>query len=152
MRNKRILYWEKKFQKRLKKFHKNFWKRAFLKIMKKSSNLRTSLKRRSREYDTLFKISLEEIREIIFKYYGKGCTYCSCNLTVANIVCDHIQPISNGGDSTPSNLQIICRRCNVRKGNLSHKDFKRVLKWINKQPKDVSKYILRKLSKGDNFR
>ena len=71
---------------------------------------------------------------------------------MANIVCDHIRPLSNGGDSVPNNLQLICRRCNVRKGNLSHKDFKRVLKWINKQPENVSKYILRKLSKGDNYR
>lgn len=152
MANKVTTYWQNKFQSKLKKMHKNHWKRIFFKIMKKSSNLRTSLKRRSKEYDTVFKITLEEIRGFLYKYYGKSCRYCNVTLTVANIVCDHIFPISHGGNSTPKNLQLICRRCNVRKGNLSDKDFRRLLKWIRRQPIEMQKYILRKLSKGDNYR
>ena len=152
MANKITKYWESRFKRKLMRLHKNHWKRIFHKIMKKSSNLRTSLKRRSRDYDTVFKITLEQIREILHKSYGKNCCYCDVTLTVSNIVCDHIHPISHGGDSTPDNLQLICRRCNTRKGNLSDKDFKRLLKWIKRQPKEMQKYILRKLSKGDNYK
>ena len=152
MGSRRTTYWETRFEKKLKRLHNTYWKRTFLRIMKKTSNLKTSLKRRSKEYDTIFEITLEQIREIIYKYYGKDCNYCGCTLTVANIVCDHIHPLSNGGDSIPDNLQIICRRCNVRKGNLSDKYFRRILKWLARQPDEISKYVLRKLSKGDNYR
>lgn len=152
MANKITTYWQNRFERKLKKMHKNHWKRIFFKIMKKSSNLRTSLKRRSKEYDTIFKITLEEIREFIHRNYGKRCRYCSVVLTVANIVCDHIYPISHGGDSVLDNLQLICRRCNVRKGNLSDKNFRRLLNWLKRQPKDMQVYVLRKLSKGDNYK
>lgn len=37
------------------------------------------------------------------------------NPTKANI--DHIIPISKGGDSTPENLQVLCRTCNLSKND-----------------------------------
>jgi 5-methylcytosine-specific restriction endonuclease McrA len=30
---------------------------------------------------------------------------------------DHIQPVSQGGEDTMDNLQVICRRCNLRKSD-----------------------------------
>ena len=42
----RITIWEKKFSKRLRKFHGNFAKKTFHRLMKKSSTLRSTLKRR----------------------------------------------------------------------------------------------------------
>ena len=62
---KRMRFWEEKFLPKLKKHHGNRAKGVFHRLMKKSSTLRTSLKRRSKEYEVLFDISLKEIRELI---------------------------------------------------------------------------------------
>ena len=142
---------EKKFLKRLKPIHKHFSQNTFHRLMKKSSTLRSSLKKRSRDYNVVFNISLDEIRDKFYKAYGKACKYCNCKLTIKNMVCDHIRPISNGGNSTPLNLQMICKRCNTRKGHLSHSDFVKLLRWLSKQSDTLSKYVLRKLSKGGKF-
>lgn len=141
--------WEKKFSRKLKKHHKHFAKKVFHRLMKKSSTLRTTLKRRSKEYEVEFKISLTELRELLYKAYGRKCRYCDVNLVVNNMACDHIMPLSLGGSSTPDNLQMICMRCNTRKGPLTHKNFNKVLKWLSHQEIDLRKYILRKLSSRD---
>ena len=65
------------------------------------------------------------------------------------MACDHIHPLSLGGVSTPKNLQMICMRCNTRKGPLTDKDFNKLLKWLSKQNIDLSKYVLRKLASRD---
>ena len=52
-------------------------------------------------------------------------------------------PIVN---STPMNLQMICHRCNTRKGPLTHRNFKRLLTWLKHQDKDLERYVLKKMS------
>ena len=148
---KRMKFWEDKFLPKLKKFHGNRSKGVFHRLMKKSSTLRTSLKRRSREYEVLFNISLKEIRELIHAEYGKECRYCTNILKVNNMVCDHSIPLSNGGESVKDNLQMICARCNTRKGTLTDRQFGRVLAWLKRQPEIVEKYVLRKLAKSDRY-
>jgi 5-methylcytosine-specific restriction endonuclease McrA len=146
---KGLTIWENKFSRKLKKHHKHFAKKVFHRLMKKSSTLRTTLKRRSKEYEVKFEISLSEVREMLYKAYGRKCRYCETKLLVNNMACDHIHPLSLGGDSTIKNLQMICHRCNTRKGPLTDKDFTKVLKWLSRQSQDLSKYVLRKLSSRD---
>tara|TARA_Y100000401_G_scaffold107684_1_gene102254 strand:+ start:2669 stop:3160 length:492 start_codon:yes stop_codon:yes gene_type:complete len=146
---KGITIWENKFNKKLKRHHKHFAKKVFHRLMKKSSTLRTTLKRRSKEYEVEFNISLNEVREILYKAYGKKCRYCDSRLLVNNMACDHIHPLSLGGNSTPPNLQMICMRCNTRKGPLTDKDFNKLLRWLKRQNIELSKYVLRKLSSRD---
>tara|TARA_Y100000004_G_scaffold194948_1_gene260791 strand:+ start:1267 stop:1773 length:507 start_codon:yes stop_codon:yes gene_type:complete len=146
---KGLTIWEEKFNKKLKKHHKHFAKKVFHRLMKKSSTLRTTLKRRSKEYEVEFNISLAEIREMLYKSYGRKCRYCNTNLLVNNMACDHIHPLSLGGVSTPENLQMICMRCNTRKGPLTDKDYGKLLKWLSRQKEDLTKYVLRKLSSRD---
>ena len=141
--------WEQKFSRKLKKHHKHFAKKVFHRLMKKSSTLRTTLKRRSKEYEVEFKMSLTEVRELLYKSYGKKCRYCNTILLVSNMACDHIHPLSLGGDSTNENLQMICMRCNTRKGPLTDKEFNKLLKWLGKQAEGLSRYVLRKLSSRD---
>jgi len=151
MRTK-IKTWEEKFHNKLYKKHKQNTKKVFHKLMKKSSTLRSSLKRRSKEYEVDFKISLDEIRGLFLRCYGRKCRYCDNTLDIYNIVCDHTYPISMGGSSDITNLQIICGRCNTRKGNLTNKEFQDLLRWLSRQTDNLKVYVLRKLAKGDIFR
>lgn len=150
-RRGKVAIWETRFSKVLGKHHGHFAKRVFHRLMKKSATLKSSLKKRSKEYEVEFNISLEEIRELFFKHYGKHCIYCREVLLVGNIVCDHRYPLSLGGDSTPNNLTIICRRCNTRKGSLTHEEYHSLLKFLKKKGPNMRNYILRKLAKGDMF-
>ena len=143
--------WEDKFSRKLKKHHKHFAKKVFHRLMKKSSTLRTTLKRRSKEYEVEFKVSLTELRQLLYKSYGKPCVYCDQTLVVSNMACDHIIPLSMGGGSTSKNLHIVCGRCNTRKGPLTLKDYESFLKSISKLNEDVVKYVLRKLAKSVVF-
>ena len=102
-----ISEWQQKFEKKLRKLHGNHWKNVFHRLMKKSSTLRSTLKRRSKEYEVKFSVSLEAIRKQMLAEYGNGCTYCGDTLDIRNIVCDHIKPMSMGGDCTIGNLQLI---------------------------------------------
>ena len=120
-------------------------------MMKKSSTLKSSLKRRSREYEVEFKVSLTELRQLLYKCYGKPCRYCDKILVVSNMVCDHIVPLSMGGGSVTKNLHIVCGRCNTRKGPLTDKDYVKLLKSLSYLPEDVVKYVLRKLAKSEVF-
>ena len=124
----KVQTWEKRFNSKLKKQHKHFAKKVFHRLMKKSSVLKSSLKKRSKEYEVIFDISLEEVRTILYEVYGEKCRYCDEILKVTNMVCDHINPLSHGGDSIKENLQIICSRCNTRKGPLTHKHYEKLLK------------------------
>tara|TARA_R100000781_G_C4009319_1_gene103110 strand:- start:78 stop:584 length:507 start_codon:yes stop_codon:yes gene_type:complete len=145
----RLTLWEKKFNKKLKRYHGTFAKKTFHRLMKKSSTLRSTLKRRSKEYEVEFDISLEEVRELLYRVYGKKCHYCDSKLLVSNMVCDHIMPLSLGGNSTPENLQMICGRCNTRKGPLTDRNFRKILKWLDRQNGELKRYVLRKLSSRD---
>ena len=149
---KRMKFWEDKFFPKLRKHHGNRTKGVFNRLMKKSSTLRTSLKRRSKEYEVIFDISLKEIRELIYAQYGKQCKYCKDILSIRNMVCDHNIPLSHGGESVKNNLQMICARCNTRKGPLTDKAYSKLLAWLKRQNKNTRNYILRKLAKSDVFK
>ena len=147
--NKNTLTWESKFKPKLVRLHKNHWKTTFHRLMKKSSTLKSTLKRRSKEYEVICNISLKEIRESLYQAYGQNCKYCTSRLVLNNIVCDHITPLSLGGGSIPRNLQMICARCNTRKGPLTDEQFSDLLAFLLNKDELVSGYILRKLARAD---
>ena len=145
-------HWEQKFFNKLKKLHGHYHKRVFHRLMNKSSTLRSSLKRRSKDFEVEFDIALNEIRTMLYRSYGKSCKYCKTQLNVTNMVCDHITPISAGGPSIKKNLEMICKSCNIRKGPMTGKDFQRFVNWLTKQPVYVAKFIKRKMAAKDVFR
>ena len=55
-----------------------------------------------------------KIRESIFNRDANKCKLCGSE---ENLEIDHIRPISKGGTNKLSNLQILCKRCNMAKGN-----------------------------------
>ncbi len=148
----KLQFWLEKLEKKLKKLHGNHWRKNFDYLMRKSRTLKASLKKRSRDGNVHCDITVAQIREMIVSIYGTPCKYCKIPLLRKNMVCDHIIPLSNGGDSTVDNLQFICGRCNTRKGPLTNDEYQKVKRWLYRQPKHVKDYIFRKLSKGDVFR
>ena len=80
-----IKHWMDKFMPVLSKRHGTHAKRIFHRLMKKSSTLRSTLKRRSKEYEVLFKISLPTVRNMLLRHYSKPCLYCHNILDVSNI-------------------------------------------------------------------
>ena len=146
-----IKFWLDKFMPVLTKRHGTHAKRIFHRLMKKSSTLRSTLKRRSKEYEVLFKISLPTIRNLLLRHYGKQCIYCPAVLDVSNMVCDHIVPLSSGGPSISQNLEMICKRCNIRKGPLTGREYRIFIEFLEKQPKHVQEYVYRKLAGKEMF-
>lgn len=57
------------------------------------------------------------MRFSIYKRDGYRCRMCGISDRFANLEVDHIIPISKGGKSTYDNLQTLCHRCNVQKGD-----------------------------------
>ena len=52
------------------------------------------------------------------------CMYCGARLTTDNLQIDHMYPVSRGGSNDDENLQALCRRCNIRKGNHTDEEFR----------------------------
>ncbi len=50
----------------------------------------------------------------VFAKCGSKCGKCG---RLDNLTIDHIIPTSKGGDNHIDNLQVLCERCNKRKGN-----------------------------------
>ena len=44
--------------------------------------------------------------------------FCSICKTTKDLTVDHIVPLSAGGSTVISNLQVLCRKCNSRKGGI----------------------------------
>lgn len=62
--------------------------------------------------------------------YGLWCqfllnfNYCFKCFSFENLQIDHIVPVSLGGKSTKSNVQVLCRACNTSKGNRNFMDYR----------------------------
>lgn len=54
------------------------------------------------------------IRKMILKKYDQVCVICGSS---ENIEFDHIIPVSKGGTSEFSNIQLLCKSCNIKKSN-----------------------------------
>lgn len=85
------------------------------------------------QHEKIKRLPLEKIKEINLDYYTqlKEGAYAKAKDASGNYVCakchkvfntrrylqiDHINPMDNGGESVPENLQILCRKCNSEKG------------------------------------
>lgn len=62
-----------------------------------------------------------KMRFSIYERDGYRCRRCGISNRYANLEIDHIIPISKGGKSTYDNLQTLCHRCNVEKGDSVNK-------------------------------
>jgi len=56
------------------------------------------------------------VRRAVFERDQRTCAYCRRRLTWALYHCDHIEPVSRGGDDRMENLTASCEPCNRSKG------------------------------------
>ena len=57
---------------------------------------------------------LQETINYVMQRDGFKCRKCGIN---QNLEIDHIKPLLKGGDNSPQNLQVLCKRCNASKSN-----------------------------------
>jgi predicted HNH restriction endonuclease len=62
----------------------------------------------------------ERLKVQVLMRDGNKCRLCGITLTGDNIHFDHIKPWSKGGETTLENLQILCEKHNLAKGNLDY--------------------------------
>ncbi len=58
-----------------------------------------------------------KLRFTIYKRDGYRCRKCGVSQRYAQLEIDHVIPIAKGGKSTYDNLQTLCHKCNVEKGD-----------------------------------
>lgn len=61
------------------------------------------------------------VRSFVFERDNFTCSYCGKR--GGRLECDHIQPVSKGGDDSLGNLTTACRPCNRAKGARTPEDW-----------------------------
>jgi len=96
----------------------------------------------AKQYD----LSKKDIDKLIKEAIGTKCTYCKEEITTENMSLDHKKPQDRGGSNEIDNLEIVCQRCNVRKGSLTAGEFVMLLELTDYLPEKAKSYILQQLS------
>lgn len=65
--------------------------------------------------------TIKDIRKMYDDQNGE-CVACKKSILDGYHV-DHIKPLAKGGDNWPSNLQLLCPTCNMKKSNMSMEEF-----------------------------
>ena len=64
------------------------------------------------------------LKQELMKRQDNTCVYCGYRRIARSLDIDHIIPAVRGGSNDPSNLQVICRPCNQRKGDQTDEEFR----------------------------
>jgi 5-methylcytosine-specific restriction endonuclease McrA len=140
--------WQEKFLEKIKSCHKRNLNKVVNKILKRADSTKIALVTRSKKHNVECNITVEEIRQLIYDFYGQKCKYCDKILNINTFVFDHIIPISKGGSSNIDNIQLICKTSNGMKGSLSEQHFQIVLNWLDTVPEEIKKDISIRLARG----
>ena len=140
--------WETKLYEKMLPLHSRSALAKVKKLMKRLTTLKSSLVTRSRKYGVECTVTLDELCQLAYDAYGTECKYSGRILTVANMVFDHIHPISKGGSSNLDNLQVISKFSNTMKGSLEEHDFLILLSWLDELPEELRKDVSIRLARG----
>ena len=61
--------------------------------------------------------------EAIMKLQRGKCYYSGQTLTLENVSCDHLQPLTRGGKHVPSNVVLCTKQVNQMKGTMTESEF-----------------------------
>ena len=95
----------------------------------------------------------QTIENLLKSFLNQPCRYCGVILTLENVSIDHKNPIGSRKTKSskeqrildnPSNLQIICKKCNSLKSDMNDNQFMRLLAFLN-QNLDLKELILKRL-------
>ncbi len=64
------------------------------------------------------------LKQQLMRRQANTCVYCAYRRTAASLEIDHMVPVVRGGANDVSNLQVICRPCNQRKGLQTDQEFR----------------------------
>ena len=81
-------------------------------------------------------------------WLDKACRYCGRELTVFNFSIDHILPISRGGTKDLDGCQLICKTCNITKGDFTSEEFEKTYEFAKTGGEEFAKRLLGKLRMG----
>ena len=65
------------------------------------------------------------LKQQLMRRQDNTCVYCGYRRTPPSFDIDHMTPTVRGGSNDKSNLQVICRPCNQRKGLQTDQEFRR---------------------------
>lgn len=64
------------------------------------------------------------LKQELMRRQDNTCVYCGTRRQARSLDVDHIVPVVRGGSNDESNLQVICRACNLRKGIQTDAEFR----------------------------
>lgn len=80
---------------------------------------------------------------LLFARDRQVCAYCGLRYGMRELSCDHVTPVSKGGKHTWTNVVTACRRCNMRKADLSPEQAQMPLVYVPYTPNRHEHFILR---------
>lgn len=73
----------------------------------------------------------------IYNSQNGQCVYCNIRLKWLHYHIDHIVPIKRGGTNHKDNIQILCARCNVKKGAQDPKEYENAIGFLRLSPENA---------------
>jgi len=145
---KSYIWWRNKTQQQFKSYHVRIQKRSIEKLQKKIQNSVRALNNRK---GYAIKWTFKKVSKLVIKaLLNQECMYCLKLLKWNNFSLDHIRSVKQKGKNIEKNVHVICRQCNRRKGNMSHKAFVAILDVAQKYPRSY-KDLMRRLAYGGQF-
>lgn len=81
-------------------------------------------------------------------WLGLKCIYCPVILTIFNFSVDHRTPISRGGPRGLDNCQLVCKTCNLTKGDFTEQEYRAIVDFAGTGTAEFGKHLMGKLRMG----